>query len=44
MPSVALVGRNWKKAFLRTDRPAYRMMGGRKNLNHEIVLFVSHHV
>ena len=32
MPRLAMVGRLLKKAFLRQDRPAYKMMGGRKKL------------
>ena len=32
MPREAMVGRLLKKAFFRQDSPAYRMMGGRKNL------------
>lgn len=37
MPRLAMVGRFLKKAFLRTDSPAYRIIGGRKNL-HELNL------
>ena len=38
MPRPAMVGRFLKKAFLRTDSPAYRMIGGRKNLHASLSL------